>query len=91
MTCAKAIGRTLKYRARRVARHPAVPHRTAMFEKTETSWRKARRQLVRKVGVNILAKIWIRSKRLRTIRCWSSINSEEQEAHSIQYGTYSEA
>ncbi|OAL43782.1 HET-domain-containing protein [Pyrenochaeta sp. DS3sAY3a] len=39
-----------------------------MFEGPRGSWQKARKQRARRFGVNILAKLWIRSKQLRALK-----------------------
>ncbi|KAF2475914.1 HET-domain-containing protein [Lindgomyces ingoldianus] len=39
-----------------------------MFHDGRRGWQKARRRMAHKFGVNILAKLWVRSKRLRELR-----------------------
>jgi len=42
--------------------------RAFMLHDPKRAWLERKRQLVRKAGVNILAKLWIRSKRLRALK-----------------------
>jgi hypothetical protein len=52
----------------RDARDPATSHHFVMFKGHRASWQKARRQRASRFGVNILAKLWIRSKQLRALK-----------------------
>lgn len=42
--------------------------RNFMTHDPKRAWLERKRQLLRKTGVNILAKLWIRSKRLKTLK-----------------------
>lgn len=47
--------------------------RTFMLHDPKRAWLDRKRHLVRKTGVNILAKLWIRSKRLRALKGRSAL------------------
>lgn len=42
--------------------------RTMMLHDPKRAWLERKRHLVRKTGVNILARLWIRSERLRELK-----------------------
>lgn len=47
--------------------------RTFMLHDPKRAWLEQKRRLLRKTGVNILAKLWIRSRRLRALKGGSAL------------------
>jgi hypothetical protein len=51
--------------------------RAFMLHDPKRAWLDRKRHLVRKTGVNILAKLWIRSKRLRALKGGSVLQQRD--------------